>query len=174
MSLMMAVWLIMLHEYVTKSVFTIQSTLVIPALVIRDFGYNGLFFHTRAVSLCFITVTTSVTPVSHIWDLWLQWVSPTLRNSWFCLAIPSWAKLWTVHIGYSVFKCTRLTCQSDRKTACVIWWHFVPGDAEATYKFCTLFGFPTDKVQPLVTIMDKLGQSLHDGFCCSRTSEKVL
>jgi hypothetical protein len=43
-----------------------------------------------------------------------------------------------------------------------------------TCKLCTLFGFPKDKVQPLPVMMDKLGMSLPDSFCCTYTSGKVI
>jgi hypothetical protein len=59
----------------------IQSTSVIPASVIMDFGYNGSFFHSPAVSLCFIIVTTLVTPACYISDLQSHRISPTFPNS---------------------------------------------------------------------------------------------
>src|SRR5215470_5240466 len=45
-----------------------------------DFGYIGLgyygsFFNSPTTSLCFVTVTTSVTPVSHISDLRFHLIS---------------------------------------------------------------------------------------------------
>jgi hypothetical protein len=49
--------------------------------VMTDFGYNGSLFHSPAVSLCFIIVTTSVTPVSYISDLRSYRISPTFHNS---------------------------------------------------------------------------------------------
>jgi hypothetical protein len=41
-------------------------------------------------------------------------------------------------------------------------------------KFCTLFGFPKDKIKPLQVMMDKPGQSLPNSFCCTCTSGKVI
>jgi hypothetical protein len=99
----------------------IQSTSVIWALVITDFGYSGLFFHSPTTSLRFTTTTTSVTLVFHISDLWLHHISPTFPNSWFAPATPFLAKESTVHNGYSVFEHWGLTHQSDMKTAYVIW-----------------------------------------------------
>jgi hypothetical protein len=48
-------------DYIIRSslcMIVIQSTLVIPASVLMDFGYNRRFYHSSTVSLCFIIVTT--------------------------------------------------------------------------------------------------------------------
>jgi hypothetical protein len=44
-------------------------------------GDNGLCFNSPAVFLCSVTVTASITPVSHISDLRLHQISPTFPSS---------------------------------------------------------------------------------------------
>jgi hypothetical protein len=72
--------------------FSVQSTSVIPAWVITEFGYNRSFFHSLAVSLCFIIVTISITLVSYISHLQSHRISLTFPNSWFSSAILFLAK----------------------------------------------------------------------------------
>jgi hypothetical protein len=60
---------------------TFVLTLIHAYTYTGDLSYNGLVFHSPAISLCFITITTSVTPVSHTPDLQLHWISPTFSNS---------------------------------------------------------------------------------------------
>jgi hypothetical protein len=56
-------------------------------------GYSGSSFHSPAVSLCFIIVTTWVcTSLLYTLYLRLHWISPTFPNSWFFSAIPVLAK----------------------------------------------------------------------------------
>jgi len=93
-------------------------------------------------------------------------ISRTFPSSWFFSAIPFLAKQLQFHNFYSVFE------RSDMKTANVIWYHSVPGDAVETCEFCTFYAFATDKVKPLAGIMDKAGQPLPVCYSCSR--EKVL
>jgi hypothetical protein len=116
-----------LHTVWYQTLYTVD--LGYTGLGYTVFGYNRSFVHSPVVSLCFGTVTTSVTPVSHISDIRSHSVSPTFPNSWFSSAIPFLAKQWTDHNGYSVFECRGFYRQSDMKAACVTWWHFVPGDA---------------------------------------------
>jgi hypothetical protein len=83
-----------------RRAFVIQSTSVIPASVIKDFGYNRRFYHSPTVSLCFIIVTTSVTTACHISDfgyIGFPRHSPTVGFSWiyhfFCQIIYSSQRL---------------------------------------------------------------------------------
>jgi hypothetical protein len=88
--------------------------------VITDFGYNGSFFHSPAVSLCFMIVTTWVTRVSYISDLRSHRISPTFLNIDFLQLYRFWQNNGNFTKGCSVFKCRVLTRQSCMTTANVI------------------------------------------------------
>jgi hypothetical protein len=130
----------------------IQST-----SVIRDFGNNKSFFHSPAVSLCFVIVTTSVTPVSYISDLRSHQISPTFPNSWFFRLY----RFWQSNGNFiKVPVCSSAGCSLYMKSMYVTWYYFVSEDAVETCKLYSFFGFAKKKVKPLTVIMDRPGQSV--------------
>jgi hypothetical protein len=109
-----------------------EMTSVIPTSVMKDFHYNGSVFHSPVISLCFITVTTSLTPVSHTPDLQLHQISPIFPNS--LLVFSSVAPFFGKIIGSSQrLQCVRVqgAHSSERSEDCL----------------CNLIGFCTRRRQ---------------------------